>query len=105
MDPYADPRFAQGVELFNSAQWYEAHDVFEDLWHDTAEPERRWVQGVVQIAVAMVHLTGKPQWSRDPFRRRPRTTHQLDGTSTELASSAVASPLPATTVAAPGPEQ
>ena len=56
MDPYADPRFAQGVELFNAAQWYEAHDVFEDLWHDTAEPERRWVQGVVQIAVAMVHL-------------------------------------------------
>ena len=56
MDPFDDPRFAQGVELFNSAHWYEAHDVFEALWHDTAEPERRWIQGVVQIAVAMVHL-------------------------------------------------
>ena len=56
MDPFDDPRFAQGVELFNSAHWYEAHDVFEELWHDTAEPERRWIQGVVQIAVAMVHL-------------------------------------------------
>ncbi len=56
MDPFDDPRFAQGVELFNAAQWYEAHDVFEALWHETTDPERRWLQGVVQIAVAMVHL-------------------------------------------------
>ena len=56
MDPYTDPRFASGVELFNRGEWYAAHDVFEELWHDTADPERRWLQGAVQVAVAMVHL-------------------------------------------------
>ena len=56
MDPFRDPRFSSGVELFNSGEWYAAHDVFEELWHDTAEPERRWLQGAVQVAVAMVHL-------------------------------------------------
>ena len=56
MDPFLDPRFAQGVELFNKREWYAAHDAFEALWHDTTEPERRWLQGIVQIAVAMVHL-------------------------------------------------
>ena len=56
MDPFCDPRFSSGVELFNDGEWYAAHDVFEELWHDTAEPERRWLQGAVQVAVAMVHL-------------------------------------------------
>ena len=56
MDPFADPRFTAGVELFNRGEWYAAHDVFEELWHDTDDPERRWLQGAVQVAVAMVHL-------------------------------------------------
>lgn len=56
MDPFLDPRFQAGVELFNQREWYAAHDAFEALWHDTEDPERRWLQGIVQIAVAMVHV-------------------------------------------------
>ena len=37
--PQADPRFQQGVELFNAGEWYAAHDLFEELWHETADPE------------------------------------------------------------------
>ena len=33
--PELDPRFQQAIELFNSQQWYDAHDVFEELWHET----------------------------------------------------------------------
>ena len=51
-----DPRFQRGVELFNGASWYEAHDVFEDLWHETSGPDRRVLQGIIQVAVAHVHL-------------------------------------------------
>ena len=54
--PEADPRFSQGVALFNAAEWYEAHDMFEDLWHETADPERRTLQGIIQVAVAQLHL-------------------------------------------------
>jgi hypothetical protein len=54
--PEEDPRFAQAVALFNAAEWYEAHDVFEELWHETAEPERRTLQGILQVAVAQLHL-------------------------------------------------
>ena len=38
--PQADPRFQQGLELFNAGEWYAAHDLFEELWHETADPER-----------------------------------------------------------------
>ena len=54
--PQADPRFKKAVELFNDGEWYDAHDVFEDLWHETADPHRRCLQGVLQVAVAQLHL-------------------------------------------------
>lgn len=54
-DPFADPRFWAGVECFNKGDWYSAHDLFEELWHDTNEPQRRWLQAVVQISVALLH--------------------------------------------------
>ena len=39
--PEADPRFKQAIELFNTQEWYAAHDVIEELWHETVDPERR----------------------------------------------------------------
>ena len=54
--PEADPRFVQAIELFNNQEWYAAHDVFEELWHGTAEPDRRSLQGILQVAVAQLHL-------------------------------------------------
>lgn len=52
----ADPRFKNAMELFNQEEWYSAHDAFEELWHETVEPERRSLQGIIQVAVAQVHL-------------------------------------------------
>ena len=51
-----DSRFEIGMKLFNSHQWYKSHDVFEDLWHETGGPERQLLQGILQVAVAQVHL-------------------------------------------------
>ena len=54
-----DSRFERGMKLFNSCQWYESHDVFEELWHETVGPERQLLQGILQVAVAQVHLENK----------------------------------------------
>ena len=51
-----DPRFPKALELFNSGAWYEAHDAFEEIWHEQIDPERKLIQAIVQIAVAHVHL-------------------------------------------------
>ena len=51
-----DSRFEIGMKLFNSCQWYQAHDVFEEIWHETGGPERQLIQGILQVAVAQVHL-------------------------------------------------
>ena len=51
-----DPRFEIGMKLFNSSNWYKSHDIFEEIWHETNGPERQLLQGILQVAVAQVHL-------------------------------------------------
>ena len=51
-----DSRFELGMKLFNSCQWYKSHDVFEEIWHETGGSERQLLQGILQVAVAQVHL-------------------------------------------------
>jgi len=51
-----DSRFEIGMKLFNSCKWYKSHDIFEEIWHETGGPERQLIQGILQVAVAQVHL-------------------------------------------------
>ncbi len=51
-----DSRFEIGMNLFNSCQWYKSHDVFEEIWHETGGDDRQLLQGILQVAVAQVHL-------------------------------------------------
>lgn len=50
-----DPRYLAGAGLFNRGLFFEAHEVWEDLWHDTAGPDRRFYQGLILAAVAVYH--------------------------------------------------
>lgn len=53
--------FWQGIEQFNSQEFYACHDTLEALWMDAGEPEKRFYQGILQIAVALYHL-GNQNW-------------------------------------------
>ena len=52
----ADPRLQQAIDLFNGGDWYACHDGLEELWHETQGPMRPVLQGLLQIAVAHLHL-------------------------------------------------
>jgi uncharacterized protein len=65
-----DPRFLKGVDLFNRREFFECHEVLEDLWKEQAEPERQLTQGIIQIAVAYHHcLRGNYAGAIKLFRR------------------------------------
>lgn len=51
----------QGVEQFNSGQFYACHDTLEALWIEALEPEKTFYQGILQIAVALYHM-GNLNW-------------------------------------------
>src|ERR1700741_1889521 len=55
MDPY-DPRYLAGVLLFNAGDYFEAHEVWEDLWSESHGDERRFYQGLIQAAVGLCHF-------------------------------------------------
>lgn len=48
--------FRQGVVYFNAEYFFEAHDVFEEIWMDTRGRDRRFYQGLVQLATGFYHL-------------------------------------------------
>ncbi|QKQ74246.1 DUF309 domain-containing protein [Nostoc sp. TCL240-02] len=51
--------FWQGVEQFNSGQFYACHDTLEALWIEASEPEKTFYQGILQISVALYHLENR----------------------------------------------
>jgi len=52
-----DSRYLAGVLLFNRHEYFEAHEVWESLWLDAnIGDNRRFVQGLIQAAVALYHF-------------------------------------------------
>ncbi|MBS0656907.1 MAG: DUF309 domain-containing protein [Verrucomicrobia bacterium] len=52
-----DPRYAGYFALFNAREYYEAHDVLEDLWLASRDqPDALFYKGLIQLAGAFVHL-------------------------------------------------
>lgn len=54
--PDYDPRYLAGICFFNEHAFFEAHEVWEDLWGECPGPERRFYQGLIQAAVALFHF-------------------------------------------------
>ncbi|GAB4146850.1 MAG: hypothetical protein Fur0046_24930 [Cyanobacteria bacterium J069] len=49
--------FWEGVAQFNQRQFYDCHDTLEAIWMEAMEPERTFYQGILQIAVALYHMS------------------------------------------------
>jgi predicted metal-dependent hydrolase len=55
-------KFQRGLEHFNAREFFEAHEVWEEIWLVEAEPEKTFLQGLIQIAAAFHHYCrGNPQ--------------------------------------------
>jgi predicted metal-dependent hydrolase len=48
-------QFRKGVALFNARKFFEAHEVWEELWLVEPEPEKTFLQGLIQLAAAYHH--------------------------------------------------
>jgi len=65
--------FLRGVRLFNSAQFFEAHEVLEDVWRVAPNAEKKFLQGLIQVAVALHHhSTGNRVGARSLLARSRR---------------------------------
>jgi len=45
----------RGIELFNAQEFYECHEVLEDVWRPTQGEERFFLQALIHFAVGFYH--------------------------------------------------
>ena len=53
----APPEFERGITEFNQQQFYACHDTLEAVWVDAEEADKRFYQGILQVAVGCYHLS------------------------------------------------
>ena len=51
-----DDRYLKGIEYFNECEFFEAHEVWEELWADLQGDSRKFYQGMIQVAVCLHHF-------------------------------------------------
>jgi len=47
--------FEKGCEHFDSGNYFDAHEVWEEIWIDAFGPRKYFLQGLIQAAVALHH--------------------------------------------------
>ena len=104
-------KFHHGIDLFNRGEFFEAHEVLEDVWRELHGPEKDFLQAVIQVAVGLHHYsTGNIVGARSLLARSGRkladypsaycgiAVHDLRRSVEEwiaaLAADTVAPPLP-----------
>ena len=62
--------FLHGIDLFNQAKFFDAHEALEDVWRAAPAPEKKFYQGLIQAAVAFHHhSTGNHRGMRSVLER------------------------------------
>ena len=51
-----DPLYVEGIEKFNACDYYESHEIWEELWTEYRGTSRTFYQGLIQAAVALYHF-------------------------------------------------
>lgn len=53
--PYPE-LYLEGIRLFNEEDFFECHDVLEELWTETQGTERKFYQGLIQLSISLFHF-------------------------------------------------
>ena len=51
-----DELYLRGINYFNDCEFFEAHEVWEELWADYQGEDRKFYQGLIQAAVCLHHF-------------------------------------------------
>jgi hypothetical protein len=67
----------EGAALYREGDYFEAHEVWEQAWHDADGTDRTFLHGLIQLAAAYVNLErGNPEGVE---RLSERALERLDG--------------------------
>lgn len=55
MNPDSIDEFHRGIELFNHGEYFECHEVLEEVWRHERGERRLFLQSLIHLAVAFYH--------------------------------------------------
>ena len=62
--------FVEGIYLFNNKKYYDAHELWEELWSEYKLDDDVFIQGLIQLSVAFFHITNlNLKGSRNLFKK------------------------------------
>ena len=47
---------AEGLRLYQEGEFFAAHETWESVWLESQQPERMFLQGLIQVTAAFHHL-------------------------------------------------
>jgi uncharacterized protein len=50
---------AEGLRLYEAGEFFAAHEAWESRWLESQEPEKTFLQGLIQVTAAFHHLQRK----------------------------------------------
>jgi uncharacterized protein len=56
MEAQDDPRFQKGIDEFNQGLFFECHETLEEIWLEEHGEDRKFYQGIIQIAAGYFKL-------------------------------------------------
>ncbi len=93
-DDSAQALFQRGIDLFNSEEFFECHEVLEELWTFSQQPDRWFLQALIHFAVGFYHArrsnpNGATRQLRKGLRKIQGYLPEWDGVETGKIAQAV----------------
>jgi predicted metal-dependent hydrolase len=83
-------QYRRGITLFNQAQFFDAHEALEDVWRAAPPENKKFLQGLVQVAVAFHHYsTGNHVGMRSVLERAIRNLAEPAGSFGQIQLTAL----------------
>jgi hypothetical protein len=86
---WAEGPLAEGLRLYNAGEFFTAHEAWESMWLKALEPEKTFLQGLIQVTAAFHHLQsdnrlGTVLLLQGELRRLDRYPASFGGISVDL---------------------
>jgi predicted metal-dependent hydrolase len=85
---WSNGALAQGLECYRGREFFEAHEHWEGVWLECAEPDKTFLQALIQVTAAFHHLQHDNQAGTASLLRR--ALRRLDRFPVEYGGVAVA---------------
>jgi uncharacterized protein len=86
---WSEGPLAEGLRLYHAGEFFNAHEEWESVWLRAPEPEKTFLQGLIQVTAAFHHLRrdnrlGAMLLLQAALRRLGRYPHSFGGISVSL---------------------